>query len=154
MWKQDPLSNAELSLECSRALHRQAGIRGLSCMPKRSHINRGTYYAEINRAIPTGQVVDGIPTHRFQPNVAMGTGATPTLAAMNGYKLAGLNDPLMLAIYLEIELHYLAKSVKAARRIEAALDDLTAILRSAIVLTPEMAGKPAVVVAFDEDDDL
>lgn len=154
MWKPDPLADAELQLECSKVMHRQAGIRGYSCMPKRSHIQRGSYYAEVNRCVPTGRFYPDQPhiqMHHFVPNVALGTGATPTLAAMNGYKLVGLNDPMMLAIYLEVELHYLKQAVKTFGRLDLALDDLTEIVRSTIVLAePE----PAPAPIQDEDDDL
>lgn len=80
----------------------------------------------------------------MRPNIALGTGRTPTIAAMNGYQLVGLNDPHMQAIYLEIETYYLRQSVKAIGKLETALDDLTGLIRSVNVPAP----------AYDEDDDL
>lgn len=170
MWKPDPLADAEFKLDISKALHREAGKRGFYCSPKRSHIQRGTYYAEVGQ-----HTWEGRPAYSglVRPNIALGTGRTPTIAAMNGYQLVGLNDPHMQAIYLEIETYYLRQTVKTIGKLETALEDLTGLLCSVNVpyacedcigmLNPHgcycMAvgspypGGPAAP-AYDEDDDL
>ena len=171
MYKPDLLADAELRLPCSIALHRQAGIRGFYCSPKKSFIARGlSYYAEVGQHTWEGRPeFSGL----VRPNVAMGTGRTPLLAAMDGYKLVGLNDLVMKTIYLEIESHYLAQAVKTYGKLDRALDGLTEAIQSVSVgyqcedcigmLNPHgcycMAvgapypGGPAAP-AYDEDDDL
>lgn len=146
MWKCDPLADAELRLSCSIALHRQAGVRGYYCSPKRSHIQRGTYYAEVGQ-----HTWDDRPEFSglVRPNVALGTGRTPTLAAMDGYQKAGLDDLLMRAIYLEIETYYLAEAVKTYGKLDRALEGLGEVLELSAAMF--MAGE---IVPFDEDDDL
>ena len=142
LWKADPLDKAEAALEIHATLHREAGKRGFYCSPKRSAINRGfSYYAEINQ-----HAWEGRPEYSglVRPNVAYGTGKTPLLAAVAGYKLAGLNDSLMLAIYLEIEAYYLVKAVKTIGRLELAIEDLEGILSAMSRMT----------TPIDEDDDL
>lgn len=119
MYKPDPLAEEELRLACSVALHRQAGIRGYFCSPKRSNINPGTYYAEIGQHTWQGRPeFSGL----VRQNIALGTGRSPLLAAMDGYKLVGLNDIVMKAIYLEIEAHYLGQAVKTYGKLDKALD--------------------------------
>lgn len=141
MWKPDPLAEAEFRLDISKILHRQAGLRGFYCSPKKSHIQRGTYYAEVGQHTWEGRpAMSGL----VRPNLALGTGPTPLLAAMRGYQLVGLNDEHMQAIYLEIETHYLRQSVKTIGKLETALEDLTGLVRSFNVPAP----------AYDEDDDL
>jgi hypothetical protein len=150
MYRIDELSNAQLRLECSRALHRIAGRLGFSCMPKRSYINRGTYYAEINRHRPMGVVYADAPhieKHAITPNVAMGTGKTPLEAAMNGYARV-ISHPAMDAALLECELYLLGEAVRRARKIDAAIDGLTEALH---ILTVRMA---QAAFAAHEDDDL
>ncbi len=168
MWKPDPLADAELRLACSIALHRQAGIRGYYCSPKRSHIQRGTYYAEVGQHTWEGRPeFSGL----VRPNIALGTGRTPTLAAMDGYRKVGLDDVHMKAIYLEIETYYLAEAVKTYGKLDMALDGLTDAIRSVNVpyacedcigmLNPhgcycmsQGCVAPGVPPAYDEDDDL
>lgn len=150
MYRIDELANAQLRLECSRALHRIAGRLGFSCMPKRSYIARGTYYAEINRHRPTGQRYPDAPhieRSMIVPNVAMGTGKTPLEAAMDGYRRV-LDHPAMDAALLECELYLLGEAVRRAKKIDAAIDGLTEALH---ILTVRMA---QAAYAAHEDDDL
>jgi hypothetical protein len=158
MWKPDLLDQAEFLLDISKRLHREAGIRGYSCMPKRSAITQGqTYYAEINQHAWEGRPeFSGL----IRPNVAYGTARTPLLAAMNGYRLAGLTDALMLAIYLEIEAYYLRQAVKTIGRLEMALDDLYETLALAwgyqtrIDILSGVTPQLLTAALVDEDDDL
>lgn len=167
MWKPDPLADAEFKLDISKILHRQAGVRGFYCSPKKSHIQRGTYYAEVGQ-----HTWEGRPAYSglVRPNLALGTGRTPLMAAMNGYQLVGLNDEHMKAIYLEIETHYLRQAVKTIGKLELALDDLTGLVRSVNVpyacedcigmrehgcyCMSQGCVAPGVPPAYDEDDDL
>lgn len=143
MWKPDPLADAEFKLDIAKLLHRQAGVRGFYCSPKKSYIQPGTYYAEVGQHTWEGRPAD---SGLIRPNLALGTGRTPLIAAMRGYQLVGLNDALMQAIYLEIETHYLRQSVKTIGKLETALEDLTGLVRSVNVPSPPPA--------YDEDDDL
>jgi hypothetical protein len=150
MYRIDELGNSQLRLECSRALHRIAGRLGFSCLPKRSYINRGTYYAEINAHRPTGQVYADAPDIQksmIVPNVAFGTGNSPLEAAMNGYRRI-ISHPAMDAVLLECELYLLGEAVRRAKKIDAALDGLVEALH---LLTVRMA---QAAHAAHEDDDL
>lgn len=160
MWKPDPLADAEFKLDISKILHRQAGVRGFYCSPKKSHIQRGTYYAEVGQHTWEGRPAG---SGLVRPNIALGTGRTPLMAAMHGYQLVGLDDAHMKAIYLEIETHYLHQAVKTIGKLEAALDDTFAALAlgwgyqtrvefAALTDSERSVNVPAP--AYDEDDDL
>lgn len=128
MWRPDPLIEKQMRLECLIALHRQAGKRGFSCMPKRSYISGG-YTAEINQHVPTGQYYEDQPhiqKHVIRPNVALGSGPTPLEAAVDGYRKAVPMDDMMATIYLECELHLLGEAIRVFGKLDAALEDLEA----------------------------
>jgi hypothetical protein len=128
MWKPDPLAQAQLRLEVTARLHREAGKRGYSCSPKLSNIDK-RYFAEINY-IPLDI---GLPGMRH--NIKLGTGDTPLEAAMDGYRQTIPLDDMMAVTYLEVELHFLGEAVARYRqrereveKLETALKDLTAVL--------------------------
>ena len=124
-YKIDTLANEQLRLECSRVLHRAASRLGYSCMPKKSYINRGTYYAEVSAHRPTGLQFEADPGLHHKsfivPNVAMGVGASPLEAAMDGYRRV-TKHPLMLVALLECEAFLLGAAARRAGKLEAALD--------------------------------
>lgn len=150
-YKIDTLANAQLRLECSRALHRTAGRLGFSCMPKKSYINRGTYYAEVSAHRPTGMQYEADPGthHKVQivPNIAMGVGKSPLECSMDAYRRV-TKHPLMLACILECELHLLGEALRRGRKMDAALEGLAEALH---LLTIRMA---QAEYAAHEDEDL
>lgn len=150
MYKVDTLAQAQLRLECSRALHRIAGRLGFSCMPKWSFISRSGYYAEINAHRPMGVVYEDAPhieKHAIVPNVAMGYGPTPLEAAMDGYRRV-VSHPAMDAVLLECELLLLSEAVGRARHFEKAIAELEETLRLLVVRLAQAE------YAAHEDDDL
>jgi hypothetical protein len=155
MYKPDKLADDEFRLDISKVLHRQAGIRGFYCSPKRSHIQPGSYYAEVGQHTWEGrEPYSGL----VRPNLALGTGRTPTIAAMDGYRKVGLNDELMQAIYLEIETYYLGQAVKTYGKLEKGLDALFEALalgwgyQTRVEISDGMT--PKLLTTYDEDDDL
>ena len=124
-WKADPLADAQLALECSKRLHRQAGLRGWSCDPKRSHIGIGAgYYAEINQVLAS-------PHIRY--NVKLGQGPTPLHAALDGYRqvIDPAGDPLWAVTVLEVELYFLSEAARVHGKLDAALAQLELLVTAA-----------------------
>ena len=124
-------------------MHRQAGLRGYSCTPKLSSIDK-RYYAEINQVV---QNDDGSYKHtRF--NVKLGTGDSPIEAAADGYMQVMPDDLVMHAhcLIARVEALYnpITRRAETLKRLDRTLDDLTDLVRSVNVprLTP------------GEDDDL
>ncbi len=152
-YKIDELYNAQLRLECSRALHRIAGRLGFSASSKRSYIQRGSYYSEISGHRPTGREyadAPGVQKSYFVPNIALGTGKTPLESAMDGYRkcIYTRDDPAMKAALLECELYLLREAVRRAVKLGAAVEQLEGALH---LLTVRMA---QAEYAAHEDDDL
>lgn len=148
-WKADEFAKSFDALTVSKALHRYAGRRyNLSANPKRSAIDK-RYYAEVSRYLGNGYM---------QPNVALGTGNDPVAAALQGYRFAEPDDIMWRVFELEYEAAVLGRAVAAARglerKLDRTLDDLTAILRSAIVLPASAATTAHLAAMNTEDDDL
>ena len=125
-FKPEPLMIEQSKMPLWALLHRQAGIRGYSATPKRSHVS-GRCQAEVNYTEATGRVVDGIPTYRTSLNVKLGTGDSPIEAAAHGYSQV-MSDPVMLCLYLEVEAWRLAEAVRLAMMLERALADLQGLI--------------------------
>lgn len=124
-------------------MHRQAGLRGYSCTPKLSSIDK-RYFAEINQVVLNA---DGSYAYS-RYNVKLGTGDTPIEAAADGYMQAMPDDHAMHAHCLiaraEALLPMVQRRADTLKRLDKTLDDLTAIMRSVNV--------PRVTPG--EDDDL
>ena len=156
------------------ALSRQAVAAGWLISVKRSNITRGwTYNAEIAKIVDTGRThEDGSPIRNYVSHGA-GQGTNPLIAIIDAVRLCGIRTPLTLATILEAEAWLLARAVERARarealtaKLDAALDDLTAILRSVNVPAPTtlydrmVAAMPryedaaTLAASNDEDDDL
>ncbi len=125
-------------------MHRQAGLRGFSCTPKLSSIDK-RYYAEINRHVLND---DGTYRHTHY-NVKLGTGDSPIEAAANGYMQVMPDDLAMhthcLIARVEALLPAMQRRAAALKKLDASLDALTDLVRSANV---PRAADPG------EDDDL
>jgi hypothetical protein len=104
-WKADPLITSDVRNPAVIVLHRYAGLRGFSCDPKRSNINRGSYFCEVNRVQGNGIV----------PNVAMGVGRSPLEAAVDGYSKVVPNDPIWATVVMQAELELLRRAAVADR---------------------------------------
>lgn len=102
-WKVDPQITADVRNPAVIALHRYAGMRGFSCDPKRSNINRGSYFCEVNRVKGDGIV----------PNVAMGVGKSPLEAAVDGYSKVVPNDPIWATVIMQAEVELLRRAAVA-----------------------------------------
>jgi hypothetical protein len=130
MWKRDVTIADQERLTTSIVMHRRAGVLGYSCLPQASNIDRGRYFAEINRIVTNA---DGSYSHTI-PNVAMGTGDTPLEAAADGYA-AVLPEmiPYRALSSLEAILPRLQRRAAAHRKLDQTLAVLTDALRSANV---------------------
>lgn len=138
-WRADPVLNADMRNAAANDLHREAGKRGFSCWPTKSHITGG-YYAEIMKHEKTGR--SSIDEHghewpewRSIPNVAMGTAQGPLEAALDGYIKAVPYDDVWGCVVLLVQIELLSRAVAKARtheqtltKLDATLDDLTAAL--------------------------
>lgn len=127
-WKADAFAASFDRTTASQALHRYAGKRyQISANPKRSAIDK-RYFAEVSRYLGNGYM---------QPNISLGTGSDPVAAAIQGYRFAEPADPMWQVFALEHEAELLRRALADRRefdkKLDRALDDLTAILRSVIV---------------------
>jgi len=140
-------------MESHKMLHREAGKRGFSCMPKHSNIDRGRYYAEIDKIVLND---DGSYKHTV-PNVAMGTGDSPLEAAANGYERAMPGDMVIrqwaTLARIEAIVPVIERHAAFLTKLDNALDGLTDLVRSVIVPSPAQVGETAEPQT-DEDDDL
>lgn len=123
-WRADPLEVAQRKESVHTALHRYAGQRGFSCLPKASSIDRGRYFAEINQYVGEGSL---------RPNVKMGTGDTPLDAALDGYLKAMPGDIVLAAFAMEVECYRFKQAIYREQaqmaKLEKAIDLLTACVR-------------------------
>lgn len=127
-WKADEFAKTFDRTVLSQAMHRYAGrVHCLSSNPKRSAIDH-RYYSETSKYLGNGYV---------QPNISLGTGPDPIGAALAGYRFAEPDDIMWKVFALEYEAELLRRAYdkrqQIERKVEKALDDLTAILRSVIV---------------------
>lgn len=92
-------------------------------MPRRSHLTGG-YTAEINLWTPGGMV----------NNVALGNGANPVAAAIDGYRRCQSEDIMWLVFDLELEMELLRRALAEKRVIDRALERIVDMLTDAIRL--------------------
>lgn len=153
MWKPDPIQIRERRMESHMTLHREAGKRGWSTTPRLSSIDRGRYYAEIDKIVCNP---DGTYKHTV-PNLKLGVGDTPLEAAADGYTQAMPDDLVIreLAILARIEalLPVIERRVATLKKLDTTLDGLTDLLASVNHDAPVQTGE-TVKPQIDEDDDL
>ncbi len=137
MWKLDQVQIRERKMDSHAALHREAGKRGWATTPRLSSIDRGRYYAEIDQIVTNP---DGTYKHTI-PNLKLGVGDTPLEAAADGYIKAMPDDLVILQYALlaraEALLPWIERRAATLTKLDRALDDLTGLLCSAIVLEPD-----------------
>lgn len=140
MWKANAVESAEAKLAASVRMHRMAGERRLSCMPKLSSID-GRWFAEINRYIGPGGLMDF--------NIKLGTGDSPTEAAADGYTQVLPDDLAFRAVCLEARIDAaLLQKERIWDKLSATLDVLTRTLPLVKLRPVAMPADPG------EDDDL
>jgi len=140
MWKANAVETAEGKLAASVRMHRMAGERGYSCMPKLSSID-ARWYAEINRYVGPGGIMDF--------NIKLGTGDSPTEAAADGYTKTLPDDLALRAVCLEARVDAaMLQKERIWDKLSATLDEITRTLPLVKLAPVAMPADPG------EDDDL
>lgn len=115
MYRVDKMLDRLRDVECWHLLHRYAGMRNFSTVVKPSYIDRGSYFCEINKYLGNGKIV---------PNVAMGVGRHPMIAAIDGFRKAVPLDDQMAVIYLECETWLLSEAHRVTNRLEQVMHEI------------------------------
>lgn len=108
-----------------KMLHREAGKRRYAGRIKFSHMTRG-YVCEVIKM----QDFKPLSAHVYYTTLGHKYAPSPLEATLLAFKECIPADPLMLALYLEAEMHLLNDAVVTAMKIEGALDMLREVLDS------------------------